>query len=117
MFPQYIRTPVADAYGYVSEGGIVYLIIGLVILVLSNALSDLLLKSFNLNGQYGRFLGGLIILFTTFMLALSTNDDSKFKSALLFGLGEVIIGGLDIVNDRLSTTLPLLIPDPGCQAT
>jgi len=117
MLPQYIPEPVSGAYGYFSEGGVVYLIIGLVILVLSNALSYLLIKSFNLNADYGRFLGGLIIMFTTFMLALSTNADYKFKSALLFGLGELIIGGLDIVNDKLSTTLPLLIPDPGCQSS
>jgi len=116
MIPTYFTEPLVEAGGYFSENGMVYLIIGLVILVLSNALSYLLIKSFKLNSNYGRFLGGLIILFTTFMLSLSTNQDYKFKSSLLFGLGELIIGGLDVINDKISTSLPLLIPNPGCQS-
>jgi len=117
MLPQYVTEPLVYSGVSFGEGGIVFLLVGLVILVMSNALSYLLIKSFNLNADYGRFLGGVIIMFITFLLTLSTNDDYKFRSALLFGLGEIIIGGLDIINDKLSTSLPLLIPDPGCQSS
>jgi len=97
-----------------SEGGVIYLVVGLAILILSNGLAYLIVKSFNLHSYYGRFLGGVIILFFTLLLSLSTNNAFKFKSSALFGLGEIIIGGLDIISNRLSTNLPLLIPDPGC---
>jgi hypothetical protein len=109
--------PYYDAVPAFSSGGLVYLLVGLVILILSNAVTYLLIKSFNLKSDYGRFLGGVIILFITFLLTLSTNDDYKFRSALLFGLGEIIIGGLDIINYRLNSSLPLLIPDPGCASS
>jgi len=98
----------------VSESGIIALAVGIAILILSNGLAYLIIKSFNLTNYYGRFLGGVIILFFTLLLTLSTERYAKFKSAVVFGLGEIIIGLLDIISDRLSTTLPLLIPDPGC---
>jgi hypothetical protein len=97
-----------------SETGVIALAVGLAILVLSNGLAYLIIKSFNLQSYYGRFLGGVIILFFTLLLSLSTESFVRFKSAVIFGLGEIIIGTLDIVSDRLSTSLPLLIPDPGC---
>jgi len=97
-----------------SESGVVNLIIGIAILILSNALAYLIVKSFNLQNYYGRFLGGVIILFFTLLLSLSTEDVFRFKSTALFGIGEIIIGALDIINNRLNTSLPLLIPDPGC---
>jgi len=97
-----------------SQSGIVYLIVGITILILSNALAYLIVKSFNLQPYYGRFLGGVIILFFTLLLSLSTEDVFKFKASALFGIGEIVIGGLDIINNRLSTNLPILIPDPGC---
>jgi hypothetical protein len=106
--------PVQEGYTTFSEGGVVSLIIGIFILILSNALAYLIVKSFNLQAYYGRFLGGVIILFFTLLLSLSTDNAFRFKSAGLFGIGEIIIGGLDIISNRLSTTLPLLIPDPGC---
>jgi hypothetical protein len=97
-----------------SQSGIINLIVGVSILVLSNGLAYLLVKSFNLPSYYGRFLGGIIILFFTLLLALSTDQTARFKSAGFFGIGEILIGGLDIISNRLSTNLPLLIPDPGC---
>jgi hypothetical protein len=109
-----ILEPVQIGYTPFSEGGIVNLIIGIFILILSNALAYLIVKSFNLQPYYGRFLGGVIILFFTLLLSLSTDNAFRFKSAGLFGIGEIVIGGLDIISNRLSTTLPLLIPDPGC---
>jgi hypothetical protein len=98
----------------VSEIGIILLAVGLAILVLSNGLAYLIVKSFNLQPYYGRFLGGVIILFFALLLSLSTQSFVRFKSAFIFGLGEIIIGALDIVSNRISTNLPLLIPDPGC---
>ncbi len=109
-----ILEPVQVGYTAFSEGGVVNLIIGIFMLILSNALAYLIVKSFNLKSYYGRFLGGVIILFFTLLLSLSTDNAFRFKSAGLFGIGEIIIGGLDIMSNRLSTTLPLLIPDPGC---
>jgi cadmium resistance protein CadD (predicted permease) len=97
-----------------SQSGIVYLIVGIAILVVSNALAYLLVKSFNIQNYFGRFLGGVIILFITLLLSLSTNDTVKFRVSALFGIGEIIIGALDIISNKLSTSLPLLIPDPGC---
>ena len=97
-----------------SEGGVINLVVGIGLLVLANALAYLIVKSFNLPNYYGRFLGGVIILFFTLLLSLSTESAFRFKSAGLFGIGEIIIGGLDIISNRLSTSLPLLIPDPGC---
>jgi len=97
-----------------SQSGIINLIVGVSILVLSNGLAYLLVKSFNLRSYYGRFLGGIIIIFFTLLLALSTDETDRFKSAGFFGIGEILIGGLDIISNRLSTSLPLLIPDPGC---
>ena len=97
-----------------SENGIVNLGIGITLLILANALSYLIVKSFNIPSYYGRFLGGVIIMFIVLMLSLSTEYVNRFKSALLFGIGEVIIGALDIINNKLSSSQPLLIPDPGC---
>jgi len=110
-----ILEPVQVGYTTFSEGGVVNLIIGIFILILSNALAYLVVKSFNLKSYYGRFLGGVIILFFTFLLSLSTDSTFRFKQSALFGVGEIIIGALDIINNRLNTNLPLLIPDPGCQ--
>jgi len=109
----------AFVYDYVpgsgfSEAGLIYLAVGIAILILSNALAYLIIKSFNLTNYYGRFLGGVIILFFALLLSLSTESFVRFKSAVIFGLGEIIIGLMDIISDRLSTSLPLLIPDPGC---
>ena len=111
-----IALPEQVIYGYetFSESGIVYLVVGLAILILSNALAYLIIKSFNLKAYYGRFLGGIIILFVTLLLSLSTNQAFKFKSSALFGIGEIVIGGLDVINNSLKTQLPILIPDPGC---
>jgi len=97
-----------------SENGIVNLGIGITLLVLANALSYLIVKSFNIQSYYGRFLGGIIIMFLVLLLSLSTEYVNRFRSALLFGIGEVIIGALDIINNKLSSSQPLLIPDPGC---
>jgi len=97
-----------------SENGIVNLGVGITILILANALSYLIIKSFNLQSYYGRFLGGIIIMFIVLLLSLSTEYVMRFRSALLFGIGEVIIGALDIINNKISSSQPLLIPDPGC---
>jgi len=110
-----ILEPVQIGYTSFSEGGVVALVIGIALLILSNALAYLIVKSFKLKSYYGRFLGGVIILFFTLLLSLSTDNTFKFKSSALFGIGEIIIGALDIINYRLNTNLPLLIPDPGCQ--
>jgi hypothetical protein len=98
-----------------TEGGIISFGIGLFLLILSNALSYLLVKSFGIQSYYGRFIGGIMILFISLLLSSSTDFSIKFKSAFLFGMGEIIIGVLNIINDRLSSSLPLLVPDPGCQ--
>jgi len=110
-----ILEPVQVGYTTFSESGVIGLIIGITMLILSNALAYLVIKSFNLKSYYGRFLGGVIILFFTLLLSLSTDSTFRFRSAGLFGIGEIIIGALDIINNRLNTNLALLIPDPGCQ--
>jgi hypothetical protein len=97
-----------------SQSGIINLVVGVSILVLSNGLAYLLVKTFKLPSYYGRFIGGIIIIFFTLLLALSTDNTDRFKSSGFFGIGEILIGGLDIISNRLSTSLPLLIPDPGC---
>jgi hypothetical protein len=97
-----------------TENGIVNLGVGVTLLILANALSYLIVKSFNIPSYYGRFLGGIIIMFIVLMLSLSTEYVNRFRSALLFGIGEVIIGALDIINNKISSSQPLLIPDPGC---
>ena len=84
-----ILEPVQVGYTTFSEGGVVNLIIGIFILILSNALAYLIVKSFNLKSYYGRFLGGVIILFFTLLLSLSTDNAFRFKSAGLFGIGAV----------------------------
>jgi len=97
-----------------SESGVINLLTGIAVLVLSNGLAYLIVKSFNLKNYYGRFLGGVIIIFFTLLLSLSTEYTVRFKVSALFGLGEIIIGALDIISNKLSSSLPLLIPDPGC---
>jgi len=97
-----------------SESGVINLLTGIAILVLSNGLAYLIIKSFNIQNYYGRFLGGIIILFFTLLLSLSTEYAFRFRASALFGLGEIIIGILDIISNKLSSSLPLLIPDPGC---
>jgi len=114
MLAQYLPIEEGTIAGEFTEGGIVNLGIGIAILVLANALSYLIIKSFNLKSYYGRFLGGIIIIFFVLMLSLSTSNTNRFKSAMVFGIGEVIIGALDIINNKISTSQPLLIPDPGC---
>ena len=114
MLAQYLPIEEGSVAEQFTEGGIVNLGIGIAILVLANALSYLIVKSFNFQYYYGRFIGGIVIIFFTLLLSLSTNRVNRFKSAMVFGLGEVIIGGLDIINNKISTSEPLLIPDPGC---
>jgi hypothetical protein len=113
MFSPYVEMIESNLQPF-SESGIVNLIVGIAILVVSNSLAYLLVKSFNLQNYFGRFLGGIIILFITLLLSLSTHDTAKFRASALFGIGEIIIGTLDIISNKLSTSLPLLIPDPGC---
>jgi len=100
--------------GTFSSTGIVFLLIGLAVLIMSNALAYLIVKSFNIANYFGRFLGGVIILFISLILSMSTEQTERFRAVALFGLGEIIVGTLDIINNKLSTSLPLLIPDPGC---
>jgi len=107
--------PIQVGYETFSQGGAISLIIGVFILILSNALAYLIERTFKLKPYYGRFLAGIIILFFTMMLSLSTDASFRFRTSALFGIGEIIIGALDVINNRLNTTLPLLIPDPGCQ--
>jgi len=116
MLAQYLPFEENTVAYQFSEGGITNIAIGIAIMVLSNALAYLLIKSFSLPSYVGRFLGGIIIIFFLMLLSLSTNKTSRFKPAFLFGLGETIIGVLDIINNKLNTSLPLLIPDPGCQS-
>jgi len=113
--PEAISAFVYDyAPGIISETGIVALAVGLAMLILGNGLAYLIVKSFNLKNYYGRFLGGIIILFFTMLLSLSTNSFVRFRASVFFAIGEIIIGALDIISNKLSTSLPLLIPDPGC---
>ena len=114
MLAEYLPIEEGTIAGDFTEGGIVNLGIGVSILILANALAYLIVKSFNLQNYYGRFLGGVIIIFFALLLSLSTSMTKRFKSAMIFGLGEVIIGALDIINNKVSTSEPLLIPDPGC---
>jgi len=97
-----------------SESGVINILTGLAILILSNGLAYLIVKSFNLKNYYGRFLGGIIVLFITLLLSLSTEYTVRFRTSALFGLGEIVIGTLDIISNKLSSSLPLLVPDPGC---
>jgi len=107
--------PVQTGYTAFSEGGIIGLVVGIIMFVLGNALAYLLVKTFNFKAQYGRLVAGSIILFFTLLLSLSAESTFRFKQSALFGIGEIIIGMLDVINDRLNSSLPLLVPDPGCQ--
>jgi len=111
----YFSSPINVGVESFSEGGAENFGIGLFMLILANALSYLIVKSLGIASYYGRFIGGLIILFFSILISSSTNFSYKFKASLLFGLGEIIMGALTIINDRIGTSLPLLVPDPGCQ--
>ncbi|ALG96847.1 hypothetical protein [Acidianus bottle-shaped virus 3 strain ABV3] len=109
---------VPDITPYVnfSESGIVSILIGVAMTVLSNAFAYLLVKAFNLKCYYGRFLGGVIILALTMLLSLSSNGLKRYRGMVLFGIGEMLVGGLDIISYAENISQPILIPDPTCSS-
>ena len=94
-----------------SSQGATDLALSLLLFVLSNALAYALAKAFNLD--WGRLLAGLILLITAFMLYASSGK--SFKIAFLLGIGEIIIGSLDYIAEKVGSPLgDILDPMLGC---
>ncbi len=105
-------------YGFeFSESGITTLTLCLAITVLSNAFAYLLVKSFNVAHYYGRFIGGVVILILTLLLTLASNSLKKYKGIAMFGIGEILVGILDIISYVENLNQPILIPDVNCSET
>ncbi|ALG96776.1 hypothetical protein [Acidianus bottle-shaped virus 2 strain ABV2] len=109
--------PIAPLYGgEYSTSGIVSLSVGVALLILSNAFAYALVKAFSLDNYYGRLLGGIVLLVLSMLLTLSTSSLDKFRGAFTFALGEIIIGGLDVINDKNGWTYPVVTPTVGCSS-
>ncbi|ABP73418.1 hypothetical protein [Acidianus bottle-shaped virus] len=108
--------PLAPLYGgEYSTTGIVTLSVGIALLVLANAFAYALVKAFGIQSYYGRLLGGIVLLVLSMLLTLSTNSINKFRGAFTFAIGEIIIGGLDVINDKSGWSQPVVSPTVGCQ--
>ena len=96
------------ASGYIfSSTGATDLGISLLLFVSTNALAYGLSKAFNL--KYGRLLAGVLILL--FALLLKASTDFSFRYAFLLGFGEIIIGALDYLAEKVGTPLAYIF-DP-----
>lgn len=101
--------------GEYSTTGIVTLSLGIALLVLSNAFAYALIKAFKIPSYYGRLLGGIVLLILSMLLTLSTSSVFRFRGAFTFAIGEIIIGGLDVISGKSGWTEPVVTPTVGCQ--
>lgn len=101
--------------GEYSSSGIVTLSVGIALLVLANAFAYALIKAFGIESYYGRLLGGIVLLVLSMLLTLSTNSVAKFRGSFTFAIGEIIIGGLDVINNKSGWSQPVVTPTVGCQ--
>ena len=81
--------------------------LSLLLFVSTNALAYGIAKAFNL--QYGRLLAGTLILLLALLLDASTNLSLRF--VFLLGIGEIIIGALDFLAQKVGTPLAYIF-DP-----
>ena len=86
--------------------------VALAIFVLGNALAYALAKALSLD--YGRFLAGVIVLFVGLLLYASSG--TTYATLFLIGIAEVIIGGLDLIGEKVGTPIQYIL-DPNAGLT
>ncbi len=86
-----------SGFGYLDLSNVA---ISLLLFFISNVIAYALVKALNINGEYGRLIAGITILFLYFLIHQTGGFDISYSA--IIGIIEILIGILDIASQYVS---------------
>ncbi len=86
-----------SGFGYLDLSNVA---VSLLLFFISNVIAYALVKALNVNGEYGRLIAGITLLFLYFLIHQTGGFDISYSA--IIGIIEILIGILDIVSQYVS---------------